>query len=254
MTSFGSIFKVMGKDRFWMVNKIILVQLAVMAISLIWVSIRQGIQSGVIFGVMVAVSGPITLGAFILLANANEKIYKCDTYRLIPVSETKLYSTNLLSSALSILYFGIVQVALYCITMAMDRNFMIKILQTGSEFTTSKATEVILGSLLIIVMLFILGWTTISLVHLVVSATNNFLPNMSRRVINVVLYIVVIFLVIRVAVFIFKELGNLSGFMTLNNGITQYSVSLIGLLIVILLESVLNVFLLKKWVETTPNN
>jgi len=143
---------------------------------------------------------------------------------------------------------------LYMITASIDADFIKSMLDSirGPEYTTLEASKIFIGLLLMGLAMVILGWTTISLVHLVVSATNNFLPNVSRRAINVVLYVVVIYLVVRVAIFMLHEVNNLGSFMS-SGGQTQFAINIVGILVVALIEGVINVFLLKKWVETIPN-
>ncbi|WP_125763616.1 ABC transporter permease [Levilactobacillus mulengensis] len=254
MTSFGSVFKVMSKDRFRTTSKVILAELAVIAVTLLWSVATRGVSSGEFFGVTASWSGPAFLAVFILMSVANEHVYTRDTYRLIPVGETKLYTTNLLSSFVMYLYFGIVQVVLYTITASIDADFIKGILDgiTGPEYTNLEAGKIVIGLLLMGLAMVILGWTTISLVHLVVSATNNFLPNVSRRAINVVLYVVVIYLVVRVAGFMLHEVNNLGGIMS-TGGQGQFILNIVGILVIAVIEAVINIFLLKKWVETIPN-
>lgn len=253
MTSFGAVFKVMSKERFRTTSKVILVELAVIAATLLWSAMTGGISSGEFFGDSIGWSGPAFFATLILLAVANERVYRSDTYRLIPMGETKLYLTNLLSSCLMFLYFGIVQVVLYTVTFSIDARFVRKLLASiqGAHYS-SEAVKIFVGLSLMGVALIILGWSTISLIHLVVSATNNFLPNVSRRAINVVLYVVVIYLVVRVAAFMIHEINNLGNFMSAG-GQAQFGLNIIGLLVIALIEMVINVFLLKKWVETIPN-
>lgn len=254
MTSFGSVFKVMSKDRFRTTSKVILAELAVIAVTLLWTVATREVSAGEFFGVTASWSWPAFLAVFIFMSVANEHVYTRDTYRLIPVGETKLYTTNLLSSFVMYLYFGIVQVVLYTITASIDADFIKSMLDSirGPEYTTLEASKVFIGLLLMGLALVILGWTTISLVHLVVSATNNFLPNVSRRAINVVLYVVVIYLVVRVAAFMLHEVNNLGGIMS-TGGQGQFILNIVGILVIAVIEAVINVFLLKKWVETIPN-
>jgi len=145
-------------------------------------------------------------------------------------------------------------VVLYTITASIDADFIKGMLDgiKGPEYTTLEAGKIVIGLLLMGLALVILGWTTISLVHLVVSATNNFLPNVSRRAINVVLYVVVIYLVVRVASFMLHEVNNLGGILS-TGGQGQFILNIVGILVIAVIEAVINIFLLKKWVETIPN-
>lgn len=254
MTSFGKVFQVMSRERFRTTNKILLAELAVMAGTLLWSVVTRGIQSGEFFGVAAAWSGPAFLAAFIFMSVANEHVYTRDTYRLIPIGETKLYLTNLLSSFLMFLYFGVIQVVLYAITSTIDAKFLNSLFADlmDPRYPLGEAIKVVIGLGLMGLALVILGWTTISLVHLVVSATNNFLPNVSRRAIDTVLYIIVIYLVVRVAAFMMHEFNNLSDMMSAS-GQTLFGMNIVGFLVIAAIEAVINVVLLKKWVETIPN-
>ncbi|MFC6289082.1 ABC transporter permease [Levilactobacillus angrenensis] len=254
MTSFGKVFQVMSRDRFRTINKIILVELAVIAGTLLWSVATRGIQSGEFFGATMSWSVPALFAAIILMSVANEHVYTRDTYRLIPIGETKLYTTNLLSSLLMFLYFSVIQVVLYAITSTIDAKFLSSLFADlmNPHYPLGEAIKIVIGLELMGLALVILSWTTISLVHLVVSATNNFLPNVSRRAVDTVLYIVVIYLVVRVAAFIFHEFNNLSGMMSAGMQ-TQFIVNIVGILVVAAIEAVINVVLLKKWVETIPN-
>ncbi|MFC6261789.1 ABC transporter permease [Levilactobacillus fujinensis] len=254
MTSFGSLFKVLGRSRFRLVNKIILAELAVIAVTLLWSLATRGIADGELLGVTAAWSVPTIWIVFIMLSIETERVYTRDTYRLIPIGETQLYLSNLITTFVMFIYFGVIQVVLYLITATVENTYFTKILaqMTGPEYTTLEATKVVFGVFGMALAIFIMGWTTISLVHLAVSATNNFLPNVSRRAVDVVLYIVVIYLVTRVAIFMLSEFNNLGGILS-GGQQTQLLINIAGVLVVALVESVINVFLLKKWVETIPN-
>ncbi|AKP64069.1 hypothetical protein [Levilactobacillus koreensis] len=254
MTSFGSLFKVLGRSRFRLVNKIILAELAVIAVTLLWSLATHGIGDGELIGVTAAWSAPAIWITFIMLSIENEHVYTRDTYRLIPIGETQLYLSNLVTTFVMFIYFGFVQFVLYMITAAAENSYLTQLLaqMSGPDYSTLEAAKIAGGVLLMALAIFIMGWATISLVHLAVSATNNFLPNVSRRAVDVVLYIIVIYLVTRVAMFMLHEFNNLGGILS-GGQQTQFLINIAGVLVVALVESVINVFLLKKWVETIPN-
>lgn len=254
MTKFTALLKVMSRDRFRLINWLLVADIAVVAATLLWSFVRQGIQPGETFGVALAWSMVAFIIAFVLLSVRIERVYTRDTYRLLPLGDTKLYLTNLFSSFAMFIYFGIVQLIIYLITEAVDNTYLTEILRTvsGPSYTTMEAAKICVGMLIMGLSLVILGWTTISLVHLVISATNNFLPNASRRLINVVLYIIVIYLVVRVIGFLFYEFNNF-GQLIDGGGTTHFLINILGVLVVAAIEAVLNIFILKKWVETVPN-
>lgn len=254
VTSFKALFKVMSRGRFRLMNWVILAELAVIAATLLWGFASDGIEHGDTFWVTLAWSMVAFTVAFILLSVRMERVYTRDTYRLLPLGETKLYLTDLLSSVVMFVYFGIIQCGLYLITEAIDNRYLMTLLQAvgGPHYTTGQAFKVATGLVALGLALLILGWTTISLVHLVISATNNFLPNTSRRLINVILYVIVILLVIRITGFLFHEVNNLGQLIA--GGVTaQFMINIGGALVIAAIEAVLNIVLLKKWVETIPN-
>ncbi|WP_143461341.1 ABC transporter permease [Levilactobacillus enshiensis] len=253
MTSFGTLFKVMSRDRFRLVNKIILAELAVIAVTLLWSLMTSGVEGGEIFGVTGAWSFPTFWIVFIMLSVANERVFTRDTYRLIPIGETKLYTVNLLSAFAMILYFAVVQVIFYLVTMMAEKDYLLRLFSDISGGPdTATAVKATLGMFILGLSIIIMGLTTISLVHLTVSATNNFLPNISRRAVDIVLYIIVIYLLVRIAIFVFNEINNFGSL--LSTGMqTQFILNICGVLVIALVEAIINVFLLKKWVETIPN-
>jgi len=258
MTSFGAVFKVMSKDRFRTATKVIGAEVAVIVVSILWSWVTGNLTGGAFFGLTASWSMPAMLAAFIFLAVANEHVYTRDTYRLIPVGETKLYSANLLSSFVMYLYVGVVQLVLYLVTITIDSDALKGILagmKAGMEspnFSNADAAKIVFGLLLMSCALILMSWTTISLVHLVVSSTNNFLPNVSRRAVNVVLYVIVIYLVVRVAAFLISKFNSLDSMMSAGTQV-QFGMNIVGILVIAAIEIVANIFLLKKWVETIPN-
>ncbi|WP_407885517.1 ABC transporter permease [Levilactobacillus sp. N40-8-2] len=254
MTKFTALLKVMSRDRFRLINWLLVADIAVVAVTLLWSFATRGIQPGETFGVALAWSMVAFAIAFVLLSVRIERVYTRDTYRLLPLGDTKLYLTNLLSSLVMFIYFGITQLIIYLIAEAVDNTYLTEMLRTisGPNYSTAEATKVCVGLMIMGLSLIILGWTTISLVHLAISATNNFLPSASRWLINVILYVIVIYLVVRVIGFLLYEFNNF-GQLVDGGGTTHFLINILGVLIVAGIEVVLNIFILKKWVETIPN-
>ncbi|KRL93897.1 ABC transporter permease [Levilactobacillus hammesii] len=251
MTSFGALFKVMSRGRFRIMNWLIVGDFALVIATMMWAFATDGIQAGDIFWTTVAWSILAFILAFILLAIQTERVYTRDTYRLLPLGETKLYLTDLAASLIMFIYFGVIQLVMYAVAEAIDNRYLMKFFGEPS-ITTGQAIKGVVGFVILGLAFVILCWTTVSLVHLVISATNNFLPNTSRRLINFILYVVVIFLVVRITAFLFHEFNNV-GQLIAGGGTTQLLINIVGVLVVAAVEAILNILILKKWVETIPN-
>lgn len=262
MTSFGRIFKVLTRSKFREANLLLLIQLIAIAVSLVWILITGTLSTTSLLQAVSSWAGVTYVVGFYLIARRSEQAYTQDTFRLIPVEETRLYLGNLLSSFVMFFYIVGVEVLLHLAGIGIGWNVLRK--DVGSVFS---AHPVDLGSnspwdiakvamiiALLLLVVLILMWTTITFVHLVVSATSNFLPSASKRLVNFVLYIVVIFLVVRVAAFLIVLLfSKVTSSFSIGGGLMNLWLPIAGMVLVIVIESAASVFLLKKWVETVPN-
>lgn len=254
MTSFGALFKVMGRQRFRLMNWVVLGELAVIAGTLLWRFATAGIQGGDTFWTVLAWSVLALIVAFVLLSVQMERVYTRDTYRLLPLGETKLYLTDLLASVVMFIYFGVIQVVFYLVAEVLDNHYLATWLRnvSGPAYTNQQALKVLTGLTAMGIVLVILGWTTVSFVHLAVSSTNNFLPATRRRLVNVVLYIVMICLVVWIAGYLLDGVNHVGQLLAGHEGV-DFLVNVIGFLVVAAIEAGLNIVFLKKWVETIAN-
>ncbi|WP_261809877.1 hypothetical protein [Levilactobacillus humaensis] len=261
MTSFGRIFKVLTRSKFREANLLLLIQLIAIAVSLVWILITGTLSTTSLLQAVSSWAGVTYVVGFYLIARRSEQAYTQDTFRLIPVEETRLYLGNLLSSFVMFFYIVGVEVLLHLAGIGIGWNVLRK--DMGSIFSAHPvdlgpnspwdiAKVAMIIALLLLVVL-ILMWTTITFVHLVVSATSNFLPSASKRLVNFVLYIVVIFLVVRVAAFLIVLFSKVTSSFSIGSGLMNLWLPIGGMVLVIVIESAASVFLLKKWVETVPN-
>lgn len=256
MTSFGKLFKVMGRDKFRVVNLIMVVELLAVAVSLVWTLIMGHMTSMNFFGSVSGWSGMAYLAGFILIAREAEQAFTRDTYRLIPAKDSSFYLANLASSFVLFFYLVLLQAALHLIGIVVawkpvSQGLNGVIVHSGS-IDWGQVFQV--GGMLTLLVLaaFVLALTTITLVHLTVSVTNNFLPVAGKRLIDFILYIVVIVLVIRVGGYLLGQVNQLTT--TFNTqGLGNIGIPLLGIVLLIVLESLLNVFMMKRWVETVAN-
>lgn len=251
MTSFGSLFKVLGMQRFRKMNYVAGLSLAAIFVSLLWSWFTTGISSGQVFSVTESWVGSASMVVWILLAIDNEHVYTRDTFRLIPVSDMKLYLTNLLASLSAFVYFGLIHLVLMGISARIDHKFLMDLTHGVGNVPIQKAL-IVTGLLIILVLvLMILIWTTISFAHLVVRTTGSFLPNIGRRIVNAILYLLIIYLVVRVLVYLIELVSHFGVSFQGDYSPFIFMISIfLGLAIV---EAIINIFLLKKWGETIAN-
>ncbi|MFD1421060.1 ABC transporter permease [Lactiplantibacillus songbeiensis] len=252
MTKMSALFKTMGWTKFRQMNQMILLELIAVAVTGIWTAIKGHFNLATLFYLTTSWSMLPYVVGFILLAVSTEKAYTADTFRLIPIEETRFYLMNLLSSLAVLVYFMIVQAVLYGLTLWLGWSRISGMLPPMMAVNTNVATPVLV-MLLVSLMTALLIWSTISFVHLVTSATSNFLPKFRQRALNVVVYVIVIFITMRVAGFIVHGVAWFARITFNGTDLGQFWLALAAMAVVILIESILNVFLLKKWVETAAN-
>ncbi|MFC6182245.1 ABC transporter permease [Lactiplantibacillus daowaiensis] len=256
MTSFGSLFKAMSRDKFRQMNQLLALELIATVVTLIWVAIKGEFSSSTLmFATMGWAPLPSVVGV-IILAFGIEKTYTADSFRLMPVEETKLYSTNLLTSLVNLVYFTIIQ-AVVCSIAVSIAFFSDGGASMMGNMPPARAMTDFVGMLIAVVVLYLilnlLIWSTISFVHLITRAASSFLPKMRQQVVNIVIYVVVIFLTLRLSGFIIHGVAWVSRVAFSNNDWSQIWVSIVAMAVVILIEGAINVICLKKWVETDAN-
>lgn len=256
MTSFGKLFKVTINEKFKAMNFILLIDLIAIAVTSIWVAITGTLNSAVFSSIVFSWSSIVYLVAFIRLSILQEKTFTRDSYRLIPIGDIKFYLSNLASTVVSFLYVFVVQVVLYGIVVAMNwhdvKDIMtyMKLMNPGTEFSAMNMTLAGLSVVMLTLAMTVLGWTTINLIHLVGRAAGNFLPSTGRKALNVVMYILVIWLVLRVVSFLNTQIGNSMSLISNSNDTLTFFLNVAAFLVVAAVEAAVSIYLLNRWVET----
>lgn len=257
MTNFGKLFKVFNRSKFSAVNQLMLIELAAIAVSLVWTLVSGNMSQMSFMGAVSGWSGLVYIIGFVLIARQAELAFTRDTYRLIPAKNVTFYTANLASSLVMFLYLILLQLGLHLVGIAVawrkiSSELGMMTMNHHMNISGGDIAQIALTVTLLVLTVFILALTTVTLIHLTVSATNNFLPAAGKRVVDAILYIVVILIVMRVGVFLFDQINQVMT--TLNvQGVTNMVIPLIGMLVVAALESLISVFLMKRWVETVAN-
>lgn len=253
MTSFGKLFKVTINERFKSMNFILLIDLIAIAVSSIWVAITGNMSTETFSSIVFSWSSLVFIFAFVRLAVLQESTFTRDSYRLIPISDTKFYLANLASTLVSFLYVVLIEGILYGIVIAMNWNTVqevITYMKLMNRFTTANGILAGLTGLILTIAMVVLGWTTINLIHLVGRSASNFLPSTGRKVLNVVMYILVIWLVLRVVGFLSEQIGNSMALISNSNDFWTFLLNVSVFLLVAIIEAVVSIYLLNRWVET----
>ncbi|MFC6171885.1 ABC transporter permease [Loigolactobacillus jiayinensis] len=186
---------------------------------------------------------------FILLARNTEQVWTSNTYRLLPTTDFKLYLANLCSTALSFLYFLLIQVLLLGLSSLTLLN------QLGDINLSASSWTYFVSGVITLLALVLYGWALISLIHLLGRTISTWLPVVRSRFIITVFYIIVAMIVLKIMSLAGDLLEKLlvplySGQMA--TGVTASMYSLSGVCaVLIIVFSAINIFLLKNRVE--PN-
>jgi len=191
------------------------------------------------------------LVGFILLSKKNERVFTSNNYRLLPVSDTKLYFSNLLTTIAAFAYLQVLEVVLgtiiYFISGQGDFNLM-------ADKPDGPIGTILLMFILIILSTILL-WTAITVVHFVINWISGFLPFGRQKFVSFILYLVVT--VLGIMIFDYTTGKVFTGIYSSAQGITTLAqftnVIWIGIGITafwIAIFTVLNIYLLKRWTET----
>lgn len=138
---------------------------------------------------------------FIWSSVANEKIGRQQTWQLLPISSSKFYLANILSSLVSYIYMGLLQVAI----IALDLLFGIMVsdgirkwvnyIFSGTELSNVDVAEIaqglILGALIVLLST-ILWYLLIGIYHYLTRAAIEFMPFAGNKFITFLIRVVLL--------------------------------------------------------------
>jgi len=257
MTEFTGLTKNLISDKWRLMNWIVLVDLMFIVVIDILRLFNGGWDGVLIPKYIVAFfggsAGIANFIGFILLSRNNERVLTSNNYRMIPVSDTKLYFSNLLTTFAAFIYLqileGVVGVILYFIS-GNAGTF------TDADFTG--VASLVRGLVYVLIIISpILFWSAITAVHLIINWISGFLPFRRQKFVNFILELVVTILSLIIFNFtsgkVFKMFfENLQGTNISSQGQLVSAISIaIGVTIIwIVVISLINLYLLKRWTET----
>lgn len=188
----------------------------------------------------------------------NEKINRSQTWRLIPVSDTKFLLGNFGTAFLTYIWLGILETVTILITllpMLSDQEVR-KLLSHVSLNLSAHDWQEMLASLGLIILIGYAWYAIVSLLNLASRSIIDFLPGGSSKVLTFIIRVVVIIAIIWIlghaASIIFSVLGEFSPF-AVNNYDIDYATTLLQFLVFDVVITLIDIFLLNKFVEAKQN-
>lgn len=255
MTKMTSVFNNYFQQRLKLMGEITGIELIATVLTLLYRVIKgQFVKTDLmdIFAIYLSIAFVLV---FILLARQTERVYSNNYDRLVPISNTRFYLANMLSTVASSIVFVIGQDILIV---------LISLIQ-GENISFDEPWSLITGILLFfLIMLPLFIWSMVSLIHLTTVSISTFLPEMRQRIFKGILYIAVIVVVIRLSSWLLNLIGKYLIAPMMSNNMTNFSngamnfnytgssiyLASLMMLIFIALISVINCYLLDHFVET----
>lgn len=212
-----------------------------------------------VFAVMMLITSFVADFVYWIVSSIkNEKINRSQTWRLIPVSDTKFLLGNFGTAFLTYIWLGILETVTILITllpMLSDQEVR-KVLNHVSLNLSAHDWQEMLASLGLIILIGYAWYAIVSLLNLASRSIIDFLPGGSSKVLTFIIRVVVIIAIIWIlghaASIIFSVLGEFSPF-AVNNYDIDYATTLLQFLVFDVVITLIDIFLLNKFVEAKQN-
>lgn len=212
-----------------------------------------------VFAVMMLITSFVADFVYWIVSSIkNEKINRSQTWRLIPVSDTKFLLGNFGTAFLTYIWLGILETVTILITllpMLSDQEVR-KVLSHVSLNLSAHDWQEMLASLGLIILIGYAWYAIVSLLNLASRSIIDFLPGGSSKVLTFIIRVVVIIAIIWIlghaASIIFSVLGEFSPF-AVNNYDIDYATTLLQFLAFDVVITLIDIFLLNKFVEAKQN-
>lgn len=249
MTKFFDLTKVMFRDKFRLTNQVLGFSVLASIVITLYEMVRASASTDQLFVIFESVLTLASMVVFILLTIRNERVYTASSYRLIPISNGKLYWANLITTFLNFAYF-----ILCIVVFAFIFQWHVTVTTFAEGFSGS--TFMLNVSIFLTLIFAILNfWALITLVHLLTEVISNFLPKIGQKISKIVLVIAILYilglmadLLSNVLMTVVQHNSNLID----AHADLYYYLSPFYVLIALLIFSAINIYLLSSWVEAKP--
>lgn len=275
MTKFSALFKELSSIRWRSVRTLILLQLVATVILGIWGYFKvDSLNNLSVLMQIFAILSPLVDGIYLVIsAWKNEKVYASTTWRLVPVSSTKLYLGNLLSDIVNGIYLVLLQIVGLIISflpMLFDKNVRqglgilfsnkkdglfnpITLREIGNEFKEGggQGISLLLSFLIAVLMIALIIYAGITLLNLSSRVIVDFLPEKFNKFYRFVV-IIALFIILFISSinFIGKLYYNISMAISLEaRSLENFGVFNISVGIIVVVFSLINIWLLSRYHE-----
>lgn len=281
MTSFNTLFNRMFQEKSRTVYLIYLIQAFASLCFSVWMIISMKGDPNVmvinghhevtnhlisyllIFGVIMFITSFFANFVYWIISSIkNEKINRSQTWRLIPISDTKFLLSNFGTAFISYLWLMILEgitVAVTCLpvlTVNEVRKNLADFFSRSQQLGTQDWWG-ILGALVLVILLGYAWYAIVSLINLSSRSIMDFLPNGSSKfimfIVRVVIILAIIWLLSKATTVVFGAIGNFIPFLADGNKDLQMSGTLVEFLLFDLVVTLIDILLLNKFVEAKQN-
>lgn len=281
MTSFNTLFNRMFQEKSRTVYLIYLIQAFASLCFSVWMIISMKGDPNVvvinghhevtnhlisyllIFGVMMFITSFFANFVYWIISSIkNEKINRSQTWRLIPISDTKFLLSNFGTAFISYLWLMILEgitVAVTCLpvlTVNEVRKNLADFFSRSQQLGTQDWWG-LLGALVLVILLGYAWYAIVSLINLSSRSIMDFLPNGSSKfimfIVRVVIILAIIWLLSKATTVVFGAIGNFIPFLVDGNNDLQMSGTLVAFLLFDVVVTLIDILLLNKFVEAKQN-
>lgn len=257
MTSFRKINRVLLTEKMRLVGWIVVLYVAAVFLSLLPVPFKGDVfnrgWSNLLLKYSIGWGSLVMLLAGVVLAWSNERIYTVNRYRLLPISDLKIYGANLFSSLIAYVLVFLVELIFVLIYYLFNIKTVRGLINHSFGGFELQLWTLVLLSFLVSLLTVLFWWSLTSLVHLLTAALSRILPSKHQLGARIILYailtIIVVFSYFKIRSWLLI-IGRLPFIVTSGNYYMKPLWTAIVLLIFIVLLAVDNVWLLKNQVET----
>ncbi|WP_334351738.1 hypothetical protein [Companilactobacillus sp. HBUAS56257] len=254
MSNLMGLSKNLFMEKFKLINLVFGIDILAVIVSAImyWISNGLNIQMKYILDLFLISMSIMNIVSFILLAKKNEHIFTSNNYRLLPITDVKLYFSNLLTTFLAFVYLQVISQIISTILFWLS-GLDIGEVQLGE---VPHLGSFIASASLMFIIITLMLYSAITAIHFLTSWIKAALPFKSQKWFNFILYLIVIWIALAIfnglTINIFRglnyyDLFNASSMMRINQVLWISS----GVFFVwIVIFSMVNIYLLKRWVET----
>ena len=254
MNNFAGLSKNLFQEKWKLMNWIVGIDILALIVLFIMQLISSGFNTKIdfFFQTFVISVTIVNFVSFIMLSRKNEHIFTSNNYRLIPVTDTTLYVSDLFTTFVAFIYLQVLEAIIAAILYAIGNFENIN----PSGFSDTSGMGLLFGAVVFMILVTLVTWSGITLIHFLISWIKGFLPFKSQKFVTFILYLVVIWgasVIFDIATGYVYQWIYTAGYMgaqtlsQINNAVWITS----GIMLVwLLIFSFINIYLMKRWVET----